>query len=483
MSDSLVSGTTSPPMMPDDYRRAVYQAARLTMLREDHRALLSEYVAQTVGDEQMSAWLGSVSIASNPLASVMRQLATPGLYGRRPVVGSLDPGLTDVGGLMDGSRYWTMAQQMEYFTRGLGDLLVEGRVVGGVLVWRLVWPHLIHEERADDGRIVRLDELRQRFVGAEWVWAWDRYDVSDPAAPSFRVVLAAQGTVYGEDATPPALAGPYAWVDSSGVPYVPYVHRAAVDDGCIWHERHMAGLHEGTLFAGLLETITRRVAVFASGEHTFLGGIDPASLAGTVQSSRGELATGVPSRSMPVTPGTVTALVTLDGQSLSSVKIGPGASLDTLGMYQAQHGVRLATAAGLDVPDVMRQTANPTSGAALAISRETRREMAAQYREIAARSDIEALTLASRLLGRGVPEGGYVIEYREIPRTPTEEAERRADIEWRIEQGMMSRVDGYMALHPGVTRDAAVVELARIAADNKLIAAKSPPGGSDGGQM
>lgn len=469
--------TMTPPwsyMGKEDAARSEYQEARLCILRETWATLAEDYIRSVVSDEQMTGWLGFPSTASNHIATVVRQLSTPGLYGRRPVVTCGDPAalpLIDPAGLLDRSGLWTVAQQAEYYTRGIGDLFVAASIDDGVLRWRLVWPHLV-TVTVDAGRVVSMAEIRQRrgpgTPGApSWRWAWDVYDAATGALTIREPVT---GGEYGED-----------WTEVYGLTGltprpggVPYVHRRAIDDGGTWHEHHLRGLHAGTLQGALLDTVAQRVAVFASGHAHIIGGADPTSIPGTVQTASGSMAlTSVPSRSMSVIPGSATFVTVEPGSSLSHIDIGPGADLAELGMYAAQHAVRMATAAGLDVPDVMRQTANPTSGAALAVSRETRREMAAQYAEVARFDDLATLALASDVLataGVMVPRSGYTIEYQQIPRTPTEEAERRADIEWRIGQGMMSRVDGYMALHPGATREAAVAELVRIAADNKVIA-------------
>jgi hypothetical protein len=76
------------------------------------------------------------------------------------------------------------------------------------------------------------------MVNGEAVYAWDEWDVRNQAAPSFRVVLANEGGILGEDLTAsvaPELVGVYPWVDSAGRPFLPWSIDRSRDVGDLWN--------------------------------------------------------------------------------------------------------------------------------------------------------------------------------------------------------------------------------------------------------
>jgi len=135
---------------------------------------------------------------------------------------------------------------------------------------------------------------------------------------------------------------------------------------------------------------------------------------------------------------------------------------------------RVAEMAGVSASDLQRLGGTARSGYAIAISsagrREAQRRFEPQFRE----GDRQLLKLSAilynRATGSSVPEDGYTIRYQSIPLSDTERETARKDILEKIEAGLMSKVDAYIELHPGITRDRAMQELQRVQRENILFA-------------
>ena len=112
------------------------------------------------------------------------------------------------------------------------------------------------------------------------------------------------------------------------------------------------------------------------------------------------------------------------------------------------------------------------------VSNEGKREFAAQVESVFRASDlagVEAAAIVARVGGLGsFPEQGYSIEYQKIPRSPVEEKERREDLTWQQDQGMMSKIDVYRELNPGTTREDAIEALRKVQTDNAETAPAEP---------
>ena len=163
-------------------------------------------------------------------------------------------------------------------------------------------------------------------------------------------------------------------------------------------------------------------------------------------------------------------------------EVGPGSNLVSLATFTQGYSAQMLTRAGLSSPDAQRTHANPTSGAALYISNKDKREAARRIEPSFRRSDIELLEKLGAMLdvvnAESVPVSGYSITYQHPAESPQEEEDRRKDIDWKTANGMMSRIDAYIELHPGTTREAAIRALVRVAQDeeelNRLIGEPPP---------
>ncbi|HIA00325.1 MAG TPA: hypothetical protein EYN66_00145 [Myxococcales bacterium] len=100
-------------------------------------------------------------------------------------------------------------------------------------------------------------------------------------------------------------------------------------------------------------------------------------------------------------------------------------------------------------------------------------------------SDLEMLSTSAKLLnmmaGLNIPESGYTIRYQAIPLSEQERDGLRKDLIEKVQAGIMSKVDAYMEIHPGMARARAIQELQRIRLEETIAPTPSTDmGGGDG---
>lgn len=462
---------------------------RKKLLDEDYDREAADYLEQLAGAETAALW-GAPDTSLNPLASHSRQLTTPGLYGRAPSVTYPEGGeiLFGEDGLWERAGIWPRNQSLQYLTVGAGiwfrrlNLVDLGRGEGAQLVDRLVDPAdvYVRVDEANPMVPIVLWELRKRTLYTkgekEEFYAWDKFDLSDTASPRYTIERCDSdgGTiadVTAKFAGQQIAEGAYDWRTPEGLPFLPYVVYRAVDAGCFW-PMWRRSVHRGTLRGTAHWTYTGRAALFATGEHILVSGIEelPGTTVHKGDFNRDQLAT--PAQSLRVQPGTITVVQQQAGQQMQSIKIGPGVNLPNLLEFANTYGMLLSAADGLQPDDVMRQAANPTSGAALAISAESRREFSAQVQPFFRMADLQAIRKAAWMLiaaGHACPEIGYSLSYHTVPLTPSEQEDLRTDLEWKRKQGQISSIDEHLALFPGKTRAQALEAIVRARVEEKRL--------------
>jgi hypothetical protein len=465
---------------------------RRKILDEDYDREAAEYLEQLAGAETAGLW-GAPDTAHNPLASHSRQLVTPGLYGRAPTCTYPEGGDVLMGpeGLWEAAGIWPRNQSLQYLTVGAGiwfrrlHLVDLGQGDGSQLVDRIVDPADVYVEVDEANPMVPVVfwELRQRcrIKGSEReeFYAWDQLDIRNPETPTYRIIRCDSQGKTSEDLTAEfasreIAAGAYEWRTPTGLPFLPYVTYRAVDAGCFW-PMWRRSVHRGTLRATAHWTYTGRAALFATGEHLLVSGIEELP-AGTVQHgdhNRDQLAT--PAQSLRVQPGTITVVQTRQGQQMSSIKIGPGVNLPNLLQFSNVYDMLLSASDGLQADDVMRQAANPTSGAALAIGDASRREFSAQVEPFFRASDMMGIRKSAWMLraaGNDCPDTGYSLSYHTVPLSPSEREDLRKDLQWKRERGQISSIDEHLALFPGKTREQAAAAVIAARVDERRLEAE-----------
>ncbi len=468
----------------EDEDRSQHQFVRASILRDDFDETLKEWMEEHVDGEILEVW-GIPDTSANPLADLSRQLTIPGLYGSRPTwrhQNQANEELIGPGGFLDRAGYHTRAQWVQFMTLGMGDYIRRLDVdEHGELIVRPVSPHNVFVWALDTApdRPVGLGELALRFweEKEKWIYTWDLYDTGDTRAgtpPSFRIVAAEEKGGMGADLSHVFLEKPdgstgamvdteYPWRTQAGRVRLPFNFTRAADTGMIWNEHDKRGVHRGTLNTALYWSYVGHTALAATGSMTFVAGLHPVSVdvQAPDQSITTTAARGI--RTMKMTPGSIIYHTLQEGVTPFLQEIGPGANLDVLRGFATAYEQRQAIRYGLNPADAERQAANPMSGISMFLSRQEKREYSEFVEPLFRRSDLDAVELAAivlRAAGSGqFDEDGYSITYAEIPRSPQEEQERRGALEWKVDQGLISKAEMFQALNPGSSEADAIAAL------------------------
>jgi hypothetical protein len=462
----------------EDQARSEMLESRLAILSEDFEDLVRAWCLEHMDEDRVDA-MGPPDVSANPLADLCRQFSTPGLYGHRPKPAHgnrRNDALIGPGGHLDRAGYWTKMQQVQYLTLGLGDHYLRLDVPPDLqaLTVRPVAPHNIfvrcHPDRPD--QIVELWELRLRFWHDRnrWIYAWDQYDLGEQRRgkaetwvrpPSYRVLAAKKDDgdvsnvflgVVGGYAGMGDHETAYPYVSpATGRPLLPWVRHTSRDTGRAHNHLEKRGTARGTLNAALYWTYGGHAAKSASGKAVVLENLQLAGA--SVVAQNGSTATV---QTITIMPGAFVSAVPIEPGSPTNVReVGPGGELDTLLRWCSQYEMHQAVRWGLSPSDALKQSANPTSGAALFISNQGKREFSRQVEEVFRRSDLEAIRVAAALLTRAglgsFDEDGYTIGYHEIPRSPEELREERDEIDWQMEHDFITPEAAYQRKNPGAS--------------------------------
>lgn len=461
------SNLISPEMVfPAWERDRVRSTTRRYMLAvEDCDELVERHMAFHL-DEIRLARFGPPDTAMNPLVQIGLSVSTPGHYGQIPAItgdasGRLDPATRSL---------WTKAQWREFLAYCLGACAQHVAIVDGEPVFHVVPPcDLWAEAHPSDGtRPVVMRWLRSRYVGGEALFAWDEWDVRDPSAPVFRVVVAGQGGELGADITEvvaPELVGVYPWVDASGRPFLPWSIDRSRDVGDLWNWKVGRGAAIGTLNTMMLSTAANRAALNSTGKIALIldGTIDIGSSTAT--------SSGMTGRALAVNPGDlVTVHRTADGYQPSVSEIGEVDTLPALAQYAQSYSQHVVMSMGITPTDAMRVSANPMSGSAIHLTNAAKRDEQKRRNPLCQACDLATIAQVGALLGIDVSTVGIV--YHEIQASPDELRNERDGDTWSVEHGYASQVDVMMRRNPGMTRPQAIAELKRIAADEAALEAE-----------
>lgn len=474
------------PKMPTDgdQRRSLHQADRLAVLDERHGEIAMDWMKGYIAAEILDTW-GPPDLSVNPLAEHSLQLATPGLYGVEPTIHNADDGAVDVREALSEAACWSLMQRVEYYARGLGDMLVRldhAPTVdkGKRLTVRLVWPHnvWVDVDPADPMRPVRLGELRvyHNAKTDQREYCWEVFDISEPDDPKYGIYKAGNGGALEEDVTSlyaPEVTG-YPWKYDTGEAFIPHTAYHAQWTGTFWNYSLNRGMYHGTLNSIAYATFTGHAAHSASGTSVVCAGLVP--IITDVQrtdTSGPSIATAV------IQPGAMLYHET-DGQGQPMVtEVGPGANLEALAAFTQGYTNQQAIRAGLSPANAQRASASPSSGASLYITNKDKREASARIEATFRRSDLELLRKAAALLriediAPNAPEAGWSIAYHHPPESPQEEKEKRERIDWLRDKGFLSSVQALQKLQPGMTREAAIAHLQQVRADEIEVSGPAP---------
>ncbi len=456
--------TLIPPLpgSTEDSKRREHTRKRLRMLRGEWFGDLQRHTAQHF-DPVRERIVGKPDISTNVFRSVVDQLAV--LYDRPPVLHHEDnPAAAETAAmLLADAGWWSLASRLQRFVLGLRECFVRPTLTPRGLLIRLVTPDCVHAEASPEepDLPVKLTEARLRNVEGEDGWYWDQFDLSDPADPVYRVVRARDdedvtALVLGRDVS----GASYPFRLSDGSPVLPYATYHAVRSGELWNWMDGIEAVEGTLtIAVLWSWWIHAVRDTAWAQRWSLD----AQLRGAAASGSG-LATA---SAVTTDPSSVMQFRS-DGDRASLGQWNPPVDPLTLGTAIAEFEQRLLVHFGLSPADVQRSE-QAQSGYALSLRRDAVRQAQRRYVAQFQRGDLQLLRIVSALTQGGIPEDGWSLTY---PGQPESVEEIHASLERHqmlIEAGLESKVDAYMDLHPGVSREQATEALKRIAEETRAL--------------
>lgn len=457
----------TPKLPGDSVENSRRESARLRLrlLNGDWFDDLLAHLAQHF-DPVRERVIGRPDYSTNLFESVINQLSV--LYDRPPVLRHEDEvGAARASDLLTSAGWWALGTQLQRFTLGCREAFVRPALVrdGTALLLRVVTPDCVSAEAdpQEPDLPIRFTEARVRTVGGEDVWCHDRLDISDPDAPTYVVIREHDGA----DVTAEVL-GTTGWPaelrDSSGAPVMPYATYHAKRTGQLWNWRTGSEVADGTLTVAVLWTWwlhNFRDASWAQ-RWTLDASVRGSSLVGAGKSQAATVTTD-PSSVMQFSS---------DGDRAAIGQWNPSIDPLTLGTALAEFEGRLLVHFGLSPGDVQRTEGSAQSGYSITLQRTAVREQQRRYAPQFERGDQHLLRVVSALTRgtpQAIPEDGWSISYPGPPKSWNEIEADLAKNERLVAAGLASKVDAYMDHHPGVTREQALVELKRIADENRAL--------------
>lgn len=479
-----------PALPGGERKRGEHQALRSRLLNGTWQDDLEKALAKHISPERRSAW-GIAEMSRNTFRSASVQIGGA-LYQSMPQVRT-SRGAAKVADIVKDSGYWQLMQRVSVDLVGQREALirVDYSERGGLLHRPVPVESCIVRSLPEAPDVpVAIEELQVRDdpETGKPAWCWEILDVTDLSNPVHMIVNSDRSKDWTSALLPVGgSGGDYLYRDAQndGMPYLPVAMYHAERTGRLWDPYHGLEAVLGTLTIGVLLTFWVHGVKDGSFATVLLAG---GRVVGTKITSAGgevtEVISAEPGSIIPVQP-----LQDFEGQ-ISVVQLVPGMDpeklMSAIGMFEGG----LAEFAGVSPGDLLRTSADPRSGVSLAISREGLRSAQARFEPQLRRGDAEVLSLSAKILntatGSNYPSkpSDFTLSYPALPLSSAEIKALREDIIEKINTGLMSRVDGYIKLHPGLTRAQAVEELRRIENENRdLNAALSlPTDAKDGSQ-
>jgi hypothetical protein len=452
------------PYLDEDMDRWEHTALRKRMLEGQWKRDLEARVLKELGDTRRDAW-GEVDIRRNPFRSVAVALAA--LYDAPAVVIHPDsePAAMEMSEALTHAGYWQIMQRAQRDCIGMREVLVVPQIVNDEdeskreILFRLVSPDLVCARANPDhpDEPVWLAEASLR----NGEWGWDIWDVRNPEAPSY----------HREDAQRREIAGTrrsgdqYPFRFSDNRPYIQHVIFHASRTGRLWDAFENRELVDGTLSVGVLWTFFGHSVRNASWPQRWTINAKPS---GSTTAGHGASAR----ESVTADPAMVLQLEAVEEGMQPSAGQWQNSS-DPAKLQEAISAYEQTMFADVPGLEATRSSGDPRSGYALAVSREAQRAAQRRFSPVFSRGDRAIMRRVAAMLGtvNGIklPDDGYELRYASLPPSPDERAEDRAEVQAGITRGTLSPVDVYMREHPGLKREAAIVELRRIAAERAVI--------------
>jgi len=472
VGEYMTDAPTRPPMPTAlDRKRAEHLGLRSRMLSGLWMPDLERALSRHISPDRRAVW-GVPEMSRNPYRSITQQIGGI-LYSTPPVVRG-PQGSEDLLANVGAAGWWQLAQRVSTDLVGLREVpvRVDYSERGGLLYRPMDPDRVVARSRPEaPDRPTCVEELQLRtnpeLGGPEWVW--EVIDIGDLDKPRHLILHADRKvdltTIYTGKTS---LSGDaYQYRDHEGRPYLPVAWYQAERTGRLWDSWYGVEAVLGSLTVGVLLTFWVHGVKDGSFSTVLLVNGQVSGLEITSAGSRSR--TNV----ISTEPGSLIEIAPIEeGVQPSAIQLKPGMEPDKLIQAISSFEGGLAEYAGVSPADLLRTHADPRSGISLSISREGLRAAQARYVPQLRRGDLDLISITAKLLNRATgssfAESGYSIAYPALPLSSAEMQSQREDVMAKIGAGLLSRVDAYMALHPGLTREQAMTELKRIARENTM---------------
>lgn len=472
LSPRVATGSLSPALSdPDEAGRCAHTGGRRSIMDGTHLGRVREALQRRVGVRRADAWADLPILSTNPLDNLCRELAV--LYSQPPRVRHDDAPEQVVAAmdlLLRQSGVWGLMGRVQRYTLGLRECLVRLSIEGGRPVYRPAYPDMIsaipREDQPDQPIAVR--ERRIRTIQGKRIWTVDILDCQDPDRPVWEVRELLEDGTEGQDLSPylwpdgSRSGGAYPYRQSDGAPVLPYIlYHAERTGDRLWDPYSWIAIVDGSMSLIVKANMLDHTFLQASWPQRYVLG---AQVVGVESSGTG--------RAEVITDPAVLLQLErsegFDGQPLIG-QFQPGGDVEKMAMVLEMEAARLAAEAGVPASDLQRQN-SARSGAAISLSNEGKRAQQRRY-AVHFRDSDQALVsataaMANRAAGRTIyPEDGWSVLYQELPLSPDELDARRRNVRELLADGLISRVDAFRELNPGLSETAARTELAKIDAE------------------
>lgn len=446
---------------PHENRRMAHTRLRRRLLDGVFLGDLEDRILEHLGS-QRTRMTGPPDLSGMFFGSLCRELST--LYLSPPTIHhQLEAATRTLTDAVAAAGLWPAMLRYQSWVVGCRDYAMRADVASdGMLTYRAVAPDCIVGDAPVDrpDQPYRLAELRER--GGEWTW--DVFDAADIDQPRHYICEAVEGRDPLEcplwDGPQPADDWPPLYRTADGVPVVPYVlHHAEVMTDRLWDPWAWLTVVEGSLNHSVLCSFWLHLVRDASWPQRYSidlqlwgEGVD-----GDGADRLGEVVTDPASL--------LRFIATQDARSPTAGQFAPGGDPEATLRAIDNYAARIAQDAGISTSD-MQRGGDPRSGYAISLSNEGKRSAQRRFAAPFQLADQRLMALSAVLLNRAhslaLPESGWEVAYAPIPLSPEELRSRREHALEMYDRGLATRVQTYMDLHPGVSRDRAVAELAQV---------------------
>jgi hypothetical protein len=444
----------APITDPNEIARVECHRLRRRIMDGDWLGDLNTRASEMLSTTRIDKW-GPPSLARNLLQVVTGELAV--LYDEPIVVHHADEdAAAAVSAAMDRAGLVRIQQRMQQYTVALGScyIAVEAGPAGSsAVIYRVVTPDVVTDrpDPADPLQPESLEHYVMRAHDGEAVWqvdAWTADGVTTRLAEGGEVVATGPGTS--------------TYVDSAGNGVLPWV---LYHDGYPTHELHSPH-HRASLVMGTLDVAIQYWMLM----HTFRDASFPVRyMAGLlVEGTGSEIGTDQTTTvSVDADPAKVQTFVR-DPDYEGTPLIGQwaaGGDIRAMMEVMEETGARLAVEAGISPTDLHRSAPN-RSGIAISTTNEGKRRQQRRYASMFRTPDARLAALTAVALnatdGTDWPTDGYSVLYKQMALSPDELEARRRHVLELVDARLMSRLDAYQEIHPGIVRTQAQKHLTDI---------------------